>query len=93
MERKICFIVRKHLTGGFPCAVMDLSGNLWPLLIPEYSGIKKEARLSQGWGIQAFPLLVSYYGDKYPLLSLIGIALCFVSLEFYLFIFFVSLEF
>ena len=33
--------VRKHLTGGFPCAVMDLSGNLWPLLIPEYSGIKK----------------------------------------------------
>ena len=33
-------IVRKHLTGGFPCAVMDLSGNLWPLLIPEYSGIE-----------------------------------------------------
>ena len=32
--------------------------------------------------IQAFPLLVSHYGVKYPLLSLIGIALCFVSLEF-----------
>ena len=38
--------------------------------------------LSQGCGIQAFPLLVSHYGDKYPLLSLIGITLCFVSLEF-----------
>ena len=34
-------IVRKHLTGGFPCAVTDVSGNLWPLLIPEYSGIKR----------------------------------------------------
>ena len=27
--------VRKHLTGEFLCDVMDLSGNLWPLLIPE----------------------------------------------------------
>ena len=34
-------IVRKHLTGGFLCAVLDLSRNLWPLLIPEYSGIKR----------------------------------------------------
>ena len=33
--------VRKHLTGGFPFAAMDLSGALWPLLIPEYSGIKR----------------------------------------------------
>ena len=33
--------VRKHLTKGFPCAVSDLSGTLWPLLIPEYSGIKR----------------------------------------------------
>ena len=33
--------VRKHLTGGFLSTVMDLSGNLWPLLIPEYSGIKR----------------------------------------------------
>ena len=30
-----------HLTGGLLCAVLDLSGNLWPLLIPEYSGIKR----------------------------------------------------
>ena len=34
--------VRKHLTGGFLCAVLDLSGILCSLLIPEYSGI--------GWG-------------------------------------------
>ena len=34
-------IVRKHLTRGFLCAVLDLSGTLWPLLIPEYSGIKR----------------------------------------------------
>ena len=33
--------VRKHLTGGFLCAVLNLSGTLWPLLIPEYSGIKR----------------------------------------------------
>ena len=33
--------VRMHLTGGFLCVVLDLSGNLWPLLIPEYSGIKR----------------------------------------------------
>ena len=79
--------VRKHLTGGFPCAVMDLSGNLWPLLIPEYSGIKRRGTPFQGWGIQAFPLVVSHYGDKYPLLSLIGIALCFVKSGILTFIF------
>ena len=33
--------VRKHLTGGFLCAVLDLSGILCSLLIPEYSGIKR----------------------------------------------------
>ena len=69
------FVVRMHLTGGLLCAVVDLSGNLWPLLSPE-----ARLCLSRGWGIQAFPLLVSHYGDKYPLLSLIGVALCFVSL-------------
>ena len=31
----------KHLTKGFLCAVLDLSGTLWPLLILEYSGIKR----------------------------------------------------
>ena len=40
-EPKSLLTVRKHLTRGFPCAVMDRSGNLWPLLIPEYSGIKR----------------------------------------------------
>ena len=34
-------IVRKHLTGGFLCAVLYLSRILWSLLIPEYSGIKR----------------------------------------------------
>ena len=84
--------VRKHLTIGFQCAVLDLSGTLWPLLIPEYSGIKRRG--------MPFPGLrnpgISHYGDKYPLpfyepygkrwlyatLSLIGIILYFVSLEF-----------
>ena len=33
--------VRKHLTRGFLCAVLDLSGTLWPLLIPECAGIKR----------------------------------------------------
>ena len=31
--------VRKHLTGGFLCALLDLSWILCSLLIPEYSGI------------------------------------------------------
>ena len=51
--------VRKHLTGGFLCAVVDLSGILWPLLIPEYSGIKRRG--------MPFPGLrnpgISHYGD------------------------------
>ena len=38
-------IVRKHLTGGFLCAVLDLSGILCSLSIPEYSGINKEQRI------------------------------------------------
>ena len=33
--------IRKHLTGGFLCAVLDLSGIFWSLLIPKYSGIKR----------------------------------------------------
>ena len=81
--------VRKHLTGGFLCAVLDLSGILRSLLIPEYSGIKRR-------GNQAFPSLVFQYGDKYRLpsyepygksdclqLSVFNMdRLCFVSLEF-----------
>ena len=61
--------VRKHLTGGFLCAILDLSGILCSFLIPEYSGIRGEASLSLGWGIQAYPLLVFQHGDKYPLPS------------------------
>ena len=37
---KIGEIVRKHLTGGFLGAVLDLPGILCSLLLPEYSGIK-----------------------------------------------------
>ena len=56
--------VRKHLTRDFLCAVLDLSGTLWPLLIiPEYSGNKRRGT--------PFPGLrnpgISHYGDKYPL--------------------------
>ena len=41
---KIGGIVRKHLTGGFLRAVLDLSGILRFLLIPEYSGIKRRGK-------------------------------------------------
>ncbi|CAI9153061.1 unnamed protein product [Rangifer tarandus platyrhynchus] len=55
--------VRKPLTRGFLCAVLDLLGTLWPLLIPEYSGIKRRGT--------PFPGLrnpgISHYSDKYPL--------------------------
>ena len=37
-------IVRKHLTGGFLCAVLDLSGILCSLLIPKYSGVKRRGK-------------------------------------------------
>ena len=37
-------LVRKHLTGGFLCAVLDLSGILCSLLIPEYSEIKRRGK-------------------------------------------------
>ena len=36
--------VRKHLTGGFLCAVLNLSEILCSLLIPEYSGIKRRGK-------------------------------------------------
>ena len=36
--------VRKLLTGGFLCAILDLSGILCSLLIPEYSGIKRRGK-------------------------------------------------
>ena len=59
-------IVRKHLTRGFLCADLDLSGTLWSLLIPEYSGIKR-----RGTPFPPFPGLrnpgISHYSDKHPL--------------------------
>ena len=38
---KNTYFVRKHLTGGFLCAMLDLTGILWSLLILEYSGINR----------------------------------------------------
>ena len=65
--RRAWLPVRKHLTGGFLCAVLDLSGILCSLLIPEYSGIKRRGKPLPGLRNQAFPLLVFLYSDKYPL--------------------------
>ena len=43
-------LVRKHLTGDILCAVLDLSGILCSLLIPEYSGIKRRDKSLLGGG-------------------------------------------
>ena len=64
--------VRKHLTRGFLCAVLDLSGTLWPLLIPEYSGIKRRGTPFLG---QRNPGS-SHYSDKYPLPSYEKVIVC-----------------
>ena len=42
------YYVRKHLTGGFQCAVLDLSGILCSLLIPEYLRIKRRGKSLPG---------------------------------------------
>ena len=57
--------VRKHLTRGFLCAVLDLFGTLWPLLIPEYSGNKRRGTPSSFLGLRNPG--ISHYGDEYPL--------------------------
>ena len=59
--------VRKHLTGGFLCAVLDLSGILCSLLIPAYSGIKRRGKPPRGLRNPGISLLAFLYGDKYPL--------------------------
>ena len=76
--------VRKHLTKGFLCAVLDLSGTFWPLLIPEYSGIKRRGRPFPGLRNPGIPFLFMSHMVKGDCLQLplIGIVLCFVSLEF-----------
>ena len=55
--------VRKHFTKGFLLAVLDLSGTLWPLLIPEYSGIKRRGTPFLGLRNPG----ISHYSDKYSL--------------------------
>ena len=64
--------VRKHLTRGFLCAVLDLSGTLWPLLIPEYSGIKRRGTPFPGLRNPS----ISHYSDKYPLPSYEKVIVC-----------------
>ena len=59
----IQMLVRKRLTRGFLSAVLDLSGTLWPLLIPEYSGIMRRGTPLPGLRNPG----ISYYSDKYPL--------------------------
>ena len=61
--------VRKHLTGGFLCAVLDLSGILCSLLIPEYSGIKRRGKPLQGLRNPGISFISFQYSDKYPLPS------------------------
>ena len=63
LEDQLSSAVRKHLTKGFLCAVLDLSGILWPLLIPEYSGIKRRGMPFLGLRNPG----ISHYDDKYPL--------------------------
>ena len=64
--------VRKHLTRGFLCGVLDPSGTLWPLLIPEYSGIKRRGKPFLGLRNPG----ISYYSDKYPLPSYEKVIVC-----------------
>ena len=64
LNESSCLYVRKHLTRGFLCAVLDLSGTLWTLLIPEYSGIK---RRGTPLGAGAEESRHFSLGDKYPL--------------------------
>ena len=62
MEKELTS-VRKHLTKGFLCAVLDLSGTLWPLLILEYSGIKRRGTPFPGLRSPG----ISHSSAKYPL--------------------------
>ena len=57
----LCNFVRKHLTRGFLCVVLDLPGTLWPLLIPEYSGIKRRGTPFLGLRNPD----ISHFSDKY----------------------------
>ena len=94
VKNTISSFVRKHLTRGFLYAVLDLSGTLWPLLIPEYSGIKRrDTPFPPDWRIQAF--LITVISTLFLLmkrwlfatLSLIGIVLHFVKSGILIFIF------
>ena len=55
-----------------PVAVLDLSGTLWPLLIPEHSGIKRRGTPFLGLRNPG----ISHYSDKYPLPSYEKVIIC-----------------
>ena len=86
--------VRKHLTGGFLCAVLDLSGILCSLLIPEYSGIKRRGKPLLGAEESRHFLHLFFYTVISTLFLLVNHMvkvivynskmdrLCFISLEF-----------
>ena len=58
-----------HLTGGFLCAVLDLSEILCSLLIPEYSGIERRGN-PLPWLRDPCIYFVSFsIDDNYPLPS------------------------
>ena len=50
----------------------DLSGTLWPVLIPEYSGIKRRGTPFLGLRKPG----ISHYNDKYPLSSYEKVIVC-----------------
>ena len=52
--------------------VFDLSRTLWPLLIPEYSGIKRRGMHFLGLRNPG----ISHYSDKYPLPSYEMVIVC-----------------
>ena len=63
IKKNVNINYQEALKGGFLCTVLDLSGTLWPLLIPEYSGIKRRGTLF----VELRNPGISHYGDKYPL--------------------------
>ena len=72
--RREWLFVSLYLTKGFLCAVLDLSGTLWPLLIPEYSGIKRRGTPFPFPGLRNPG--ISHYSDKYCLPSYEKVIVC-----------------
>ena len=43
-QNELVIYIYTFVSGSFLCAVLDLSGILFSLLIPEYSGIKRRGK-------------------------------------------------